>query len=109
MKTDTKKVNPNFIHGDYLTGKDRSYERSLYMFEGFDRETKKVSLRHICLSGHSSSNTNIFDEFTVKQVNDMYRLATDNEVNLYRESKKDFRQDHLQEERDKRRREGKTI
>lgn len=95
IESDTKDVKPNFIHGDYLTGKDRRYERSLYRFEGFDYDTKKVSLRHICLCGWSSSNNNMWDEFTVDIVNDIYRLATPEEVTMYREHKLDTRQAHL--------------
>ena len=93
--TYTKNSKPNFIRGDYLTGKDRSYERSLYRFEGFNYDTKKVSLRHICLTGWSSSDKCMWNEFTVDIVNDVYRLATPKEVNMYREHKLDTRQAHL--------------
>lgn len=102
MKTNsTKNLKPNFIHGDYLTGKDRSYKRSLYRYEGFDRKTEKVVLRFICFDECVGTKECLFDSLTVEEVNKIYRLATESEIVSYRTYKKDINQRHLDEKKTK--------
>ena len=64
-----------FKVGDYVTGVDRGYRRSIYQVAALYPDETFFSLRFICLDGRKTPNAALYDRYVEE-----FRLATEEEV-----------------------------
>jgi len=75
-----EKYVPPFKIGDYITGKDRTYSRSIYKYCGMNKDQTKVGIEFIAWGGRSFEYAEGKVEYFPNGFLKRYRLATRKEL-----------------------------
>jgi len=71
---------PQYNEGDYITGIDRSYPRSIYKYWGMNKWQTKIKLEFLALGGRTYTHVEGKVEYFPAKVAKEYRLATREEL-----------------------------